>query len=348
MNNEVNESNVMAFSFGETNNFSLGDAESVMVNRNILGGFVWSNDKYYVPPHNPKILASLKHASPHHESALNFVIAQVIKDFIPNDILSRVEFRKFISDFRVLGNGYFEGLYSRTGKLLKLRASPAVYTRVGKNDGEFWFVDDKFNETKFQNPICHLKEHDLLQEVYGVPIYMAALQSILLNESATIFRRRYYINGAHAGFIFYLNDATMTNADAEAIKAKIQGSKGVGNFKNLFLHIPGGKPESIKIIPIAEATAKDIFAEIKNVSAKDIMTSHRTPPQLLGQVPETSGGFGDFIRATDGHYANEIEPIQITLSEVNDFFGQEIIKFKERTPLSLLLVQPSNNNQGNN
>jgi capsid portal protein len=36
---------------------------------------------------------------------------------------------------------------------------------------------------------------------YGLPEWVNALQSTLLNESATLFGRKYYDNGNHAGFI---------------------------------------------------------------------------------------------------------------------------------------------------
>lgn len=39
-----------------------------------------------------------------------------------------------------------------------------------------------------------------------MPEWLAVVQSALLNESATLFRRRYYTNGLHAGFILYMTD----------------------------------------------------------------------------------------------------------------------------------------------
>ncbi len=45
----------------------------------------------------------------------------------------------------------------------------------------------------FLNPgtVCHIKGIDVDQEIYGTPVYIAALQSVWLNESATLFRRKY-------------------------------------------------------------------------------------------------------------------------------------------------------------
>lgn len=328
--------NVNLFSFGE--NISIGDAESVLVKRNVFNGFSWKSDKYYYPLHDPKILARLVHAAPHHESAFIYKLNILCRDFIPNTVLSGAEFKKLAKNYLVTGNAFLEGIQNRLGKIIKLKAQPAVNCRVGVIDGEFWFIGDDFSETKFSSPVFHLKEYDLEQEIYGVPSYLSAIQSILLNESATIFRRRYYINGAHAGFIFFLSDAALTDEQTKKIKEQIQAAKGVGNFKNLFLHIPNAKPDSVKIIPIAEAQAKDIFAEIKNTSAKDVMTAHRIPPQLLGQTPDTNGGFGDVVRATDATYFNEIMPLQTALMELNDLIGQEVINFVDYETLSSKVI----------
>lgn len=37
--------------------------------------------------------------------------------------------------------------------------------------------------------------------------HLSALNSAWLNESATLFRRKYDQNGAHAGYIMYVTDA---------------------------------------------------------------------------------------------------------------------------------------------
>lgn len=55
--------------------------------------------------------------------------------------------------------------------------------------------------------IFRLLEHDINQEIYGLPGYLSAIPSALLNESATLFRRKHYINRSHAGFIMYMTDA---------------------------------------------------------------------------------------------------------------------------------------------
>lgn len=172
-----------------------------------------------------------------------------------------------------------------------------------------------------------LQEHDVSQEIYGLPEYLSCLQSAFLNEAATLFRRRYYINGAHAGFVFYLSESGMQDKDVSAIREQIRKAKGVGNFKNLFLHVPDGKKDGVQILPISEVAAKDEFLGIKNTTRDDILAAHRVPPQLIGVVPANTGGFGDVEKAESVFVRMEIEPLQMRLLEVNDWLGVEAVKF---------------------
>lgn len=67
-----------------------------------------------------------------------------------------------------------------------------------------------------------------------MPEYLSALNSAWLNEAATLFRRKYYQNGAHAGYIMYVTDAAQSGTDVEALRDAMRSSKGLGNFKICF------------------------------------------------------------------------------------------------------------------
>lgn len=126
--------------------------------------------------------------------------------------------------------------------------------------------------------VHHLMEPDINQEVYGLPEYLGALHSAWLNESATLFRRKYYENGSHAGFILYMTDAAQSQSDVDKMREALKNSKGPGNFRNLFMYAPNGKKDGIQLIPASEVTAKDEFFNIKNVTRDDLLAAHRVPP----------------------------------------------------------------------
>lgn len=207
-------------------------------------------------------------------------------------------------------NAFLEKRMSVTGKLLRLETSPAKYTRKGTGEDAYWFVQSFVTPHEFApGSVFHLLEPDINQELYGLPEYLSALNSAWLNESAALFRRKYYQNGAHAGYIMYVTDAAQSRTDVEALREAMRSSKGLGNFKNLFFYAPNGKPDGIKIVPLSEVATKDDFFNIKKASAEDLMSAHRVPPQMMGVIPNNTGGFGDVVKAAQVFVRNELTPL---------------------------------------
>jgi PBSX family phage portal protein len=157
---------------------------------------------------------------------------------------------------------------------------------------------------------------------------------VLLNESATVFRRKYYNNGSHAGFIMYITDTAQNEADVGALRAALKSAKGPGNFRSLFMYAPGGKKDGIQLIPVSEVAAKDEFGSIKNISRDDMLAVLRIPPQLMGKVPQDADGFGSIKEAVQIWAMNELESIQARLQQINDWLGEEVVKFKTFEPES--------------
>ncbi len=151
-----------------------------------------------------------------------------------------------------------------------------------------WWDEHEFKK----GTICHLREADINQEIYGLPEWLPALQSTLLNEPATLFRHKYYNNDSHAGFIVYMTDTAQNETDVAALRSALKSAKGPGNFRNLFMYAPIGKKDGIQLIPVSEVAEKDEFGSIKNISRDDMLAALRIPPQLMGIVPQNAGGFG--------------------------------------------------------
>ncbi len=267
--------------------------------------------------------------SPHHSSAILLKVNLVAAALDPTSLIDRATFRKAVQDYLVFGNCYLEPVRSRLRTTLTLRHAMARYTRRGVVDGDYWWVPGVQEPTLLAPGVIQIATPDVNQELYGVPEYLSALQAALLNEAATLFRRRYYLNGSHAGYILYATGEIDVN-DTQAIKDAMRAAKGPGNFRNMFVHAPNGKDGSIKIIPIAEAGAKDEFLGIKNATQADVMAAHRVPPQLLGIVPAQGSAFGNPKDATAMFYELEIEPLQAAFLEVNDRVGREVVRFRAR------------------
>lgn len=320
---------------GAVQAFTFGDAESVLSRRDLLQYVeCWNNGRWYEPPVPLKALARIRQVSPHHSSAIAVKRNLLLKTFRPTRLLNRTEFGKWALDYLVMANAYLELVPNLAGRPMALRHSLSLNTRRGLKPGQFFFLPNGARGRgsaahEFElNAVHQLAEPDVTQEIYGVPEYLSAIQSGFLNESATLFRRRYYNNGSHAGFVFYLSEPSINDDDVSGIRDALRESKGVGNFRNLFINAPNGKKDGVQIIPISEVAAKDEFMGIKNTTRDDILAAHRVPPQLIGVVPTNSGGFGDVEKAAQIFFMNEIEPIQQHMMEVNDWIGEEAVAFE--------------------
>ncbi|MBV6694444.1 phage portal protein [Serratia quinivorans] len=313
--------------------FTFGEPSAVLDRREILDYTECvGNGKWIEPPISFSGLAKSLRAAVHHSSPIYVKRNILASTYITHPLLSQQDFSRFVLDYLVFGNAFLEKRQSVSGKLLKLETSPAKYTRRGVEPGVYWFVQSFAEPHPFAaNSVFHLLEPDINQELYGMPEYLSALNSAWLNESATLFRRKYYQNGAHAGYIMYVTDAAQNSTDVESLRSAMNSSKGMGNFKNLFFYAPNGKPDGIKIVPLSEVATKDDFFNIKKVSAADLLDAHRIPYQLMGGKPENVGSVGDVEKAARVFVRNELTPLQQRITEVNDWIGEEVIRFKKYT-----------------
>ena len=311
--------------------FSFGDPTPVLDRREILdyvecpivGG------RWYETPVSFEGLGRAFRSSPHHSSAI-FVKRNILAStFKPHRLLTREQFARFALEHLVFGNSYLERRNAVSGRAMELVTSLAKYTRRGVDEGQYFFVQGYRSEHEFRRgSMFHLLEPDVHQEIYGLPEYLSAMQSALLNEASTLFRRKYYINGSHAGYILYVSDAAQSPEDIDAIREALRNSKGPGNFRNLFLYSPNGNKDGVKVIPISEVAAKDEFLGIKDATRDDVLAAHRVPPQLLGIVPKNTGGFGAPHAAAGVFLKNELGPLQHRFRALDQWVGGEGVSFE--------------------
>ena len=317
-----------------TEAFTFGEAIPI-TDGNDLSNYMecWFNGRWYEPQANLHGLSKTVKGTPYLSSAINFKKNYLSNLFIPHPHLSKKDFDQIALDILWSGNFYLEDIRSRLNNRIQLKAALSKYTRVGDLPGQFFYLSNDHNgyvEHEFMNGrVFHVRETDIDQEIYGVPEYLSALQSAWLNDSATLFRRKYYNNGSHAGFILYVNDPASDPNDITALRTALKESKGPGNFRNLFYYSPNGKKDGIQVIPTSEIAAKDDFVSIKGTSRDDMLASMRVYPQLLGIIPSNAGGFGDIKSASEAYNFNEGGPLKAKMLQLNEMIGDEVIKFKE-------------------
>ncbi len=294
---------------------------------------VWLVDDYYEYHISLKGLAKSLKASPAHSSSIFWKVNRLTSSFIPSKRFTRESFQRFALDAFLFGNAYLEQQKNRLQEVLSYTPSPALKTRRMEKKDRYLFLKN-WQEKHYFKPgrVYHFMDPDVKQEIYGEPQYLSCLQNAWLGESATLFRRKYYLNGSHAGYILYMTDAAFKQGDIEQLKKAMKESKGPGNFRNLLMYAPNGKKDGMQVLPLAEATAKDEFFNIARATRLDILIGHRMFPVLIGMAPENVGGFGDANTADQLMYMNEIVPVQNRLLAMNDYFGDEVVKFKDYEP----------------
>jgi len=311
--------------------FTFGDPEPVLDGMiyDSLGVWLLDNGRYYDTPVPFKGLARLLRANAYHGPAIEFKVLQVMRGFKSSPALSRRDMHAGATDFMVFANAYYQKVRNWLGEVVQLRHLPAINMRRMRKADTFCMLQLTGEITEFEpGEVLHLHNYDVSQSVYGLPGYLGAMQSMLLNEDATLFRRKYYKNGAHMGYVFYAGGNLDKDVQDE-ITERIKSTKGVGNFRSMFLHIPNGKEKDVQILPVGDFSTKDDLEKIKNLSRDDIIAAHRIPPAMACLIPENNGGFGDITKIDEVYQRNEIRPVQDLLAEgVNEVLpGRGRVRF---------------------
>ena len=182
--------------------FCFGDPEPVLSGAvyEYLGVWLLDNGRYYATPVPWSGLARLLRANAYHGPILEFKTNMAMRGFRASAALTRRDMHAVATDYMVFANAYL--LLSRNwlGETVKMRHLPAINMRRMKEPDRYGLLLPSGQFHGFRpGEVLHLKNYDVSQTIYGLPGYLGAIQSMLLNEDATLFRRRYYKTGAHVG-----------------------------------------------------------------------------------------------------------------------------------------------------
>ncbi|PCJ33029.1 MAG: capsid portal protein [Gammaproteobacteria bacterium] len=290
-------------------------------------------DGIYHPPVSFQGLAKTLNL-PFHGSCIHLKKNILSECFNPHTLLSRQDFTGLALDFLLFGNATLLDNKNMRGATLNYQRKLMKYMRRKVENPDQWvemssggYFGTSFKTEFNQGDIGHVFSPDVNQELYGMPEWLSGLNGALLNEKAQLFRRAYYENGNHAGFILYLRDPDISDDEAGALADKIKNIKGENAFKNILVHSAGGEKGGIELVPMGEVTAKDEFFNVNRVSRDNTIASHRMIPQFLGVQAESNGGYGDIEKAAMVIAKNEIYPIFRQLELLNDWSGEQLITF---------------------
>ncbi|MRT10780.1 phage portal protein [Enterobacteriaceae bacterium RIT711] len=273
-----------------------------------------SSSMYYTPPVNRLALAELPDINGQHGGILRARTNMITADLISGGGMLQDDIQATILNLLTFGDVALLKLRNAFGKVIGLLPLPSLYTRRGKN-GKFYVLQKSGHLEYASADIIFVKLYDTRQQVYGKPDYLGGINSAMLNNEATKFRRRYYNNGAHLGYILYTTDPNMTDEMEDEMTKNIAEGKGAGNFKSMLINIPNGKEKGVQLLPVSDIGAKDEFVSIKNISMQDILNAHRFPPGLAGMMPNNNSSFPDIAKTREAYQRDEVIPVQKLISD---------------------------------
>ena len=304
-----------------TRYFTFGDPEPITSN-NLLELLTVNYDPFqevYTPPISPSGLDTLTRANSTHRRCINFKVNQMAICFESTSLVSLRDFRRAAQDIETFGYCHFENLFNRAGNMTRMIHLPSLNMRSAKNGG-YKMLGKNGNHIEYSaHEITRASHYDTGQTIYGVPQWIGCMQDVFLNSEATLFRRRYYLNGSHMGYILFTNDKSITPDVEAALKQTVESGKGAGNFKSMYINIPNGDKDAVQIIPVGDISQKDEFERVKNISANDIVIGHGVPAQLAGMKPENVGGYGDIEKEGAWYRKSEVAALIHPFMELNEY-----------------------------
>jgi uncharacterized protein YjcR len=161
-------------------------------------------------------VADLQHValSPQRHRLKNLLVAQQT----PTRWLGEV-FERWALDFLQMGNAYLEWVPNPGGRWRASRTARRSTPAPGSNRACSGGPTARAGRSMpMRRARCSSSAARRGAGGLWLPEWLSALQSGLLSENATLFRRRYYLNGAHAGFVFYVSEPLADQATVDAIE----------------------------------------------------------------------------------------------------------------------------------
>lgn len=192
-----------------------------------------------------------------------------------------------------------------------------------KKDDKYFILNTESVESVFPDApgsIIKLLNGDPIRTFAEIDVIAAALipveakqfvaidtdsKPVALRSEGTIFRRRYYHNDAHAGFILFANEPDFSDEMKADIDRKIEELGGKVEFKNIFINTPSSDDESQgPAEPIADGQSLTV-----EIAPGYFLT--RTPGKVHTSTPGVSFSvIRNIISAAISEAAFQAEPAQ--------------------------------------
>lgn len=324
--------------------FGVALAESALQRKFTAGNLLMETNGYYVPPIDFADLALLERAHPYHQLALDFETEKMVEYFLPDSLMPYGEFQKLAADYMCSGNGFYLKNRNILGQVTATNDGrpaishlPFVYMRV-MVDGNFCLLDNfqRIVRVFDRNDVGHIKKYDKLQNAYGVPPWLAQLQSIMFGEDSILTPRRELTAGITRKIIAFLG---LTNDNLNAVVENFKESKGRQEL-TAFLGLPaqeGKKLDDVMKVFSDDSAFKVDFDKFFRLSAETIIECHQIPWFLIGATPDKGSSAPDLDKV-ERIYARKILIMQKIFEVMNDDVAGAVV-FDNQQLLNLINPQ---------
>lgn len=166
-------------------------------------------------------------------------------------------------------------------------------------------ADESFSE------VIHLKRPSSSDRFYGVPDWIAAIQTIDLDRYAKQFALDFFNNRGTPGLILAFEGGKVDEAEWEKIVSDLNKHRGSSKmFKTLAYNVSNAQVQS-KITAIQGSGITDAFAALTDLLALKIVSAHGVPACLAGiATPGRLGGTSELQTAMLAFQALVVGPAQ--------------------------------------
>lgn len=204
---------------------------------------------------------------------------------------------KVAKDRFTTGNGYMEIGRTVDGRIGYIGHVPASTIRIRRlRDGFVQYVGSKpvffknYGDTSARNPyggaraneLIHYKKYSPIDEYYGVPEVVSAIDAIASNRFATQYNIEYFENKAVPRYMIKVRGVKLSlTQKRDLIKLFDAETKG-RSHRTILVPLPGNDKAEIEFVPVENGKQEASFMESINSNIKTILARHRVPMNRLG------------------------------------------------------------------
>lgn len=254
---------------------------------------------------------------------------------------------KLIYDYLIFGSFSFQVTRNKLGNISELNWIDIRYARTNEDEDKIYYstewsknrrqpkVYDRFTiGSQFPTSIFYYKGRRT-RDVYGVPMYLAALTSLEISTQIPEYHLNNLTNGFHPSAIVNFCNGSNLSEDVmdeieDSIKEKFTGTR---NASKILLSFNDDMAHRTTIERLPDDGHVDIYNTLKDSVEKDIYTAFRINKLLMGNG-EDNTGFNKqaYIESFALYQKTVIQPIQTEIEQViNGVLGEGALHFDEFT-----------------